>query len=405
MLNKLRNKFVCINMIIVTAMLCVIFGLVIHFTADALERESLQMLQAITDRPIRSGQPDVPPDQMRLPYFMVTLSPRGELTVTGDGYFDLSDEDLILQIAEDALSLQDQTGALDEYDLRFYKASTPFGLRIVFADTSSEQTTLNNLIKTCALIGSFSFGIFLLISLVLAAWAVKPVDKAWQQQKQFVADASHELKTPLTVIMTNAELLQSQEITQQDQQRCRDSILTMSHQMRGLVENLLELARVDNGSVQTAFVQLNLSQLICDGILPFEPMYFEKGLTLRSQIEAGIRVKGSLPHLGQVLEILLDNAMKYSTPQGLVWVILKRQGNHGILAVSNPGPPIAHDDLKNIFKRFYRVDKARSRDGSYGLGLAIAKSIVTEHRGRIWAESNGGINTFVIELPINSVRF
>jgi signal transduction histidine kinase len=104
--------------------------------------------------------------------------------------------------------------------------------------------------------------------------------------------------------------------------------------------------------------------------------------------------------LRQVLEILLDNAMKYSTPQASVEVNLKRQGLHCILAVANPGEPISPENLKNIFKRFYRTDKARSTNGSYGLGLAIAERIIEEHKGKIWAESEKGINTFFVQLPL-----
>lgn len=400
MLKKLRIKFVCINMTIVTAMLCVIFGLVIHFTGSALEAESLRMMQTIGDSTFQPGRFNSSNEEIRLPYFTVTISPYGELIATSGGYYDLSDEEQILSIAQAAYSQEDQSGILEEYDLRYLKNSGFFGVQIVFADISSERATVKNLVQTCVLIGALSFLLFLGISFWLAKWAVKPVDQAWQQQKQFVADASHELKTPLTVIMTNAELLQNPEYQSEDRERFTDSILTMAHQMRRLVESLLELARVDNGSVQTAFTELDLSALTADGILPFEPLYFEKGMLLSSQLQEGIRVKGSVQHLGQVLEILLDNAMKYSYPQSQVWVTLKQQGGHALLAVSNPGPAIAHEDLKNIFKRFYRVDKARARDGSYGLGLSIAETIVHEHKGRIWAESRDGVNTFLVLLPV-----
>ena len=120
-------------------------------------------------------------------------------------------------------------------------------------------------------------------------------------------------------------------------------------------------------------------------------------------VEKGISLKASDSHLRQVLGILLDNAMKYSAPEGRIWVKLIRHGGHCLLSVSSPGQEISPEDLQNIFKRFYRVDKARSRDGSYGLGLSIAQSIVLSHKGKIWAESEDGINTFFIQLPISSM--
>ena len=399
MLKRLRLKFVCINMVIITAMLCVIFGLVIHFTDGALEKESLQMMQTIVDSPLQMGRPGTPSEQVNLPYFMVTINSWGELTAVNGGYFDVSDKDMILTVAQAALAQEEQSGVLEEYNLRFLKATTLFEQRIVFADTTSEDATMKSLIQTCIFIAVLSFLIFWGLSLLLARWAVGPVDEAWQQQRQFVADASHELKTPLTVIMTNAELLQSPEYSDEERLGFTDSILTMAHQMRGLVESLLELARVDNGAVKTAFTELTLTDLVGDGLLPFEPLYFEKGLTLNAQLEEGVRVKGSPTHLAQVVEILLDNAMKYSDPQGVIWVTLRKQSSHVILAVANPGPPIEGKDLQNIFKRFYRADKSRSRDGSYGLGLSIAERVVTEHRGKIWAESRDGINYFFVQLP------
>ena len=175
--------------------------------------------------------------------------------------------------------------------------------------------------------------------------------------------------------------------------------MTMSRQMRGLVESLLELARVDNGGQNMVFSRLNFSELVSDALLPFEPVYFEKGLTLESNVEESLFVKGSQQHLKQVADILLDNAAKYASPDSTVRVILRRQGSHCLLSVASAGDAISKEDLKNIFKRFYRMDKARSMNHSYGLGLSIADSIVGKHGGRIWAESADGVNTFFVQLP------
>ena len=401
MLKQLRVKFICITMAVFTAMLCVIFALMYHFTASALESDALQMMHSIADSPIQAGVPDKwQADELHLPYFCVQINPRGSLTAVSGGYYDLSDEEQVMDIVRTAVESGTEQGILEDYGLRFCRSSSPLGMKYVFADISSERTTLRNLVHICIAVGVLTFGIFLGLSVALAQWAVKPVEKAWQQQKQFVADASHELKTPLTVIMTNAELLQSPQYSPEDQRQFSSSILTMSQQMRHLVEGLLDLARVDNGAVQAAFTQLDLSSLISDGLLPFEPVFFEQERILEAQIEEGIQVKGSTSHLNQVLEILLDNAAKYSSPGAVVRVTLTKQGSHALLAVSNPGEAISPADLKNIFKRFYRVDPARSRNGSYGLGLSIAQNILSEHKGKIWAESSNGINTFFVQLPV-----
>ena len=400
MLKQLRVKFVCINMLIVMAMLCAMFGMLFSVTKSNLESESIQMMADIANDPFHMGRPDERPNGVRLPYFTLQIGLRGTLIATGGGYYDLSNEAFLKEVMTEALEQQTQTGILEGYNLRFYRTMTPTSQLLVFADTTSEQATLMGMARTFAIIGTLSFLVFLGVSLLLARWAVKPVDRAWKQQKQFVADASHELKTPLTVIMTNAELLQSPEVEVGDRDQLAGNILTMSRQMRGLVEGLLELARMDNGSVKTAHTDLDWSMVVEDALLPFEPLYFEKGLELESHLDSGLRIRGSESHLRQVVEILLDNAMKYACPESKVWVYLLRQGKDCLLSVANPGPEISKADLKNIFKRFYRVDQARTTSGSYGLGLSIAEGIVKAHKGKIWAESANGINVFHVQLPL-----
>ena len=399
MLKWLRIKFICINMLIVTAMLCVIFGMVFHFTRQNLESESLRMMQTIATDPFRIGRPDQRLEEVRLPYFILEFGQGGELIATGGGYYDLSDKELLHEIIEAALETKKHIGILEDYNLRYQRVATPDTRRIVFADMSSEQNTLSHLLRTCAAIGAASLLAFFLISLFLAYWSVKPVERAWLEQRQFVADASHELKTPLTVILTNAELLQEPNRDENSRARCSESILAMANQMRGLVESLLELARLDGGTVKPTVSLLDFSELVSDAILPFEPLYFERNLEIQSIIEENIKVNGNEAHLRQVAEILLDNAIKYSSSPATVKVKLHRHGLHCLFSISNPGEPIPPEEVKKIFKRFYRTDKVRSMNHSYGLGLAIAESIVKEHRGRIWAGSKDGFNTFFVELP------
>ena len=399
MIRKLRLKFICVNMLIVTLMLTAIFGMVYHLTRQGLETQSEAMLQSVASDAFHPNRPGSPPPEVHLPFFVLELDGNGGLTASGGGYYDLTDQAFLKTLADAVTDADAPVGVLREYSLRYCRSVTPRGERIAFADMSSERATLKNLTETCAAIGVLCFAAFLLISWLLARWAVKPVETAWNQQRQFVADASHELKTPLTVILTNAELLQEPEYDEQARSRFVDSIMTMSHQMRGLVESLLELARVDNGGQNMVFSRLNFSELVSDALLPFEPVYFEKGLTLESNVEENLFVKGSQQHLKQVADILLDNASKYASADSTVRVILRRQGSHCLLSVASAGDAISKEDLKNIFKRFYRMDKARSMNHSYGLGLSIADSIVSKHGGKIWAESANGVNTFFVQLP------
>lgn len=398
MIRRLRAKFVCINMAIVTVMLLAIFVTVYQLTRQSLEQESLQMMRTVAQDPLRLSQPGAPEPEVHLPYFALGLGQDGQVLSAQGGYFDLSDQDFLQELARAAVDAETDVGVLEDYHLRFCRVTTPLGSLAVFSDISSEKRTMTNLVRTCCVIGAVSFLAFLGISILLARWAVKPVERAWDQQRQFVADASHELKTPLTVILTNAELLQS--VQPEAGAAYTGHILTMSRKMKGLVEELLELARVDHGVPRSAWTRLDFSGLVRDALLPFEPLFFEQGLDFRWELQSDIFLKGCPELLTQVVEILLDNALKYTEAAGRVALTLRRNGRRGVLMqVESGGPPIPREDLENIFKRFYRRDQVRSMGGSYGLGLAIAQKIVGNHRGRIWAESGGGINRFSVQLP------
>ena len=403
MIKRLRIKFVCIKMTIVTIMLCVIFGLVLHFTSVSMEKESIEMMQSVALDPLQLGTPGKGASGVRLPYFALQLGPGGELLASGGGYYDLTDRALLNELI--SLSSVQKTGVLSDYGLRYVRVVTPTMQCIVFADMSSEINTINNLLQNCLLIGAASFIIFLMISILLARWAVKPVAVAWEQQRQFVANASHELKTPLTVILSNAQMLAENVEDPELRKRMTASILTVSQQMKDLVTKLLSSAQVDQGIGAMQFSAVDLSHTVSNALLPFAPIFYEQGMELDSVVQDDIWVQGSQPHLIQVVNILLDNAQKYGVEHGHTRVTLRQQGKKScLLTVANEGKALSGQELKNIFKRFYRADAARERTGSYGLGLSIAEGIVQAHRGKIWAESKDGVNTFLIQLPTTSVK-
>ena len=403
MINKLKIKFVSVIMLIVTIMLAVIFALVYYLTASNLEQQSIRMMMSLSGEPGSFGFPTRPnnidndnTEDIRLPFCSVVVHNDGTFRVIGGRAEGITDDDSIETIVSLASESDEKMGVLRDYKLRFLKGGA-MDERIIFADISAEIAALGSLVRSCALIGAASIVVFLAVSLLLARWVVKPVETAWQQQRQFIADASHELKTPLTVIMTDAELLR-ESCEEGDQTKFTDSIIIMSQRMKKLVESLLELARADNGVSVMAFEQIDFSKAVSDALLPFEPMFFERELELSNDIDDGIYVNGDKARLCQVVDILLDNALKYAAPNSVVSVELKSQGGWRLLSVASAGEPISREDRKNIFKRFYRVDKSRHDGQSYGLGLSIAENIVKQHKGKIWAESANGINTFFVQL-------
>ena len=401
MIKKLRVKFICIMMAIVMLLVGGILGLVLYFTGQIMEMQSVNMMRTIAASPFQQGIIGNPNEQVRLPFFTVQVTNRGEIFGVEGGYFDLSDLANVQNIVDVSLADESETGHLKEYGLRYLKVVNPRGMTIVFADTSTESATLRDLLYSCIIMFAAVMVLFFFVSIRLSQWAIKPVAVAWDQQRQFVADASHELKTPLSVIMTNAELMQSEDSTAEDYRKFSDNILSTSYQMRSLVENMLEMARVDNGAEHMRFTTVDFSQLANDAVLSFRLLYEEKGMGLQCNIRDGISLRASEQHLYQIMDVLLDNALKYAEPHSTVKVRLTHTGRDCLLSVASCGEALSKEEQKDIFKRFYRADKARSMNGSYGLGLSIAESIAEAHKGKIWAESKGGVNTFYVQLPMN----
>lgn len=393
MLKKLRRRFVLINMAIVTGMLLIIFGLVIHFTHARLDSQSDAMLQKIAQNALDPGGRE---PNAQLPYFTLRFDVFGQVVASGKTHYEITDREFLDELIAEIYDINKSTGYLEDYCLKYTVVTTPMVQVIAFVDISSQHSTMTSLWQISILTALIALAAFTVISILLARWAVNPVDKAWKQQKQFISDASHELKTPLTVIISNAELLQNDD---SDSQMCADNILASSKQMRHLVEGMLELARADNGQIQTHFEDVDLSKAVTDSILPFEPVFYESGLRLESVIEPEIHMHGSLQHMHQLTDILLDNAQKYSAP-GIVEIKLFRSGrSQCLLSVSNPGNSIPQEELEAIFDRFYRSDSARTNSNSFGLGLSIAQRITEEHGGKIWADSNPTGNRFNVLLP------
>lgn len=400
MIKRLRLKLIAITMVLLTVMLTVILSFIYHFTRTGLVDRSLNDLQAASVE-LGLNHPGKPERFTQSPCFVLALLPNGTFTGAGSDYYDMDDHEELQEIFEEAQEMGADMGLLENRALRFLRLEGGPGTRYAFIDISDEIQTLSRLNVTCAIIFVAGLVGFFCISVLLTRWAVRPVEQAWNQQRQFVADASHELKTPLTVILTNAELLRSEEYDAESKDRFADSILTMSRQMRGLVEELLDQARVDNGMARAEHAKMDYSKLVSDAVLPFEPVYFEEGRELRSTVEPGIVLTGSTAQLRRVVEILLDNGCKYSTPGGIVELRLERQGRGScLLSVRSPGMSMTEQQCRDIFKRFYRADQARSMNRSYGLGLSIAQGIVEQHRGKIWAQSRDGMNTFFVSLPI-----
>lgn len=394
MIRRLRFKLTAITAILLTVILAGILLFINYSTRQSLRSASLEALETAG-----SLDPHRPGKQYGAANcFVLELKPDGTFIAIGPDNYNLDAKNELLEIWKEATATGKSTGELEDMELRFLRIEGVPGIKYAFSDISAENQAISRLNLTSIVIFIAGMIFFFFISMLLARWAVRPVEQAWDQQRQFVADASHELKTPLTVILTNAELLSDPAYDEERRKDFSANILTMSRQMRLLVEELLDQARVDSSKIQHQ--PLDLSKLVEEALLPFEPVYFEAGRNLVSQIEPGISLNGSGKHLCQVVEILLDNGCKYSDPGSTTLLRLSRHGRNALLSVTTPGIPLTEQQCTDIFKRFYRVDAARTRTGSYGLGLSIAQGIVAQHGGKIWVQSQEDSNTFFVLLPM-----
>ncbi len=407
MIRKLRWKFVLINMLIVTLILTAIGVLMLEVTRDNLRKDSISMLYQAANENFtiswpRSYEDGTSDKEINLPYFSVMVGVDGSVVLLDNQFGAVADADQLKSIVQACMDESGSVGSLPAFRLRYLRQEKLLGWRITFVDISQELSTLQALLYHLIIIFAGTLIVFFFISVLLARWATGPVEESWKKQRQFVSDASHELKTPLTVILSNVDMLQTYgEGLGEREARWVDNIKASSGQMTELVEELLTLARSDNQSPKNRIrEEVDFSELVTDEVLLFEAPLFEAGKTLEDEIAEHLTVTGDPSKLRRLVDILLDNAKKYAAPHSTVTLRLKPEGQKRVrLSVNTKGDPIPQDQLKRIFERFYRADQARSSEG-FGLGLSIAAQIAEEHQGKLWAESSEGIgNTFFFSLP------
>ncbi len=306
------------------------------------------------------------------------------------------------QLADTVFSSKENTGTISSMNLRYMKLKTEDETYCDFYNLTSEIQTMQNLVASFFLVGIISLLAFFFINLFLANWCLRPVVESWKQQKQFIADASHELKTPLTVMLANTEILKAApNATISSKAKWITYIEEEAQHMSRLVNDMLFLAKSDALRQELTMETIDFSELCMNSYLPFEAIAFEKGSRFDSHIEENISIKGDRQKLEQLLSLLLDNACKYVDDNGKISLTLTKHHHSSVrLIVNNTGEPIPPEHIKNLFKRFYRVDEARTRSqNGYGLGLSIAQSIVELHHGKIKVESNSSDGTsFIIDL-------
>ncbi len=410
MIRKLRNKVILVLMAVVCLFLVGILASLFITSKSDFERRSLSAFR----EPPATGDPTAadpaagdpaPGDAPRIdmPIAIGRLEADGTIIVSKNQLYYVTEAELTA-IIQNLGTQGEDVGTTSEYGLRYRRRVNEDGsAQYFFSDTYVERNALSAQILYSCIIGVGAIGLFFLVSMLLSRWMVRPVERAWEKQRQFVADASHELKTPLTVVLSNADMLATSGALADEKNVNRlQNILAEAQRMRGLVENLLTLARADSKPALAVKTPVNLSYVVSGATLTMEPTIYDQGRALDCQVEENLTVMGDGNRLRQLVDILLDNAGKYGAPGTPVTVRLIAGGKReALLSVASEGAPLPPAECESIFERFYRSDKSRGQEKGYGLGLAIARSIAAEHGGRIWAQSDGvKLNTFYVKLPL-----
>lgn len=397
MFDKLKKKFVLINMTLLTTVFIAIFGTIFAITYTNIVNEMNMEMDLL----LRDGHKPKP----YYDYIIVDYDKNKNVLNTFTRFNSEIDEDDLKESVVEILKNENKTNKVDIDDTKYsyLKKDTPMGIKIVLLDRTYLQNTVNQLLRSFLLVGFISLIALLFISFYLTNRALKPIKETFEKQKQFIADASHELKTPLTIIKTNTSLILSNpDDYVKNQSKWINYINSQSDRMSELVNEMLSLAKLDVEENKIEFQSINISKVVKSMMLGFDAVIYENGIELEENLSNDMFINGDTEGIKKLFNILMDNAIKHSNKSGKITVDLFKDKNKVKLMIKNTGEGIESEHLEKIFERFYRIDTSRVREtGGYGLGLSIAKSIANQHKGRIYAESNVGKDTtFIVELPI-----
>ncbi len=418
MVNKLRKKFVITATLSLLAILVVMIAVINIINIAGIFRDTDNLLEILTTNDGRF--PGIPNDKRTGPF-----GPQGPFSfdrlnttkslempyqsryfvIWFDSSENISEIDImhVAAISEEeaenyglqAIVSNKETGMLHPY--RYKKASSGDGQKyIVFVDMTISLLNIFDLLKRSVLVGLFALIAMFILVFIFSTHAVAPVVESLEKQKRFITDAGHELKTPLAVISANIDVLELEA----GKSEWTSSIRNQVKRMNSLVKNLLTLSRMDEERMRVVFSDFDLSGTVEAAANSFQAMAESKGKKYQVSIESGIHITGDKNSIEQLVSLLLDNAIKYSSDKGSINLLLAKDKNI-TLEVSNTCDSIPDGNLDRLFDRFYRVDSSRSRDtGGYGIGLSVARAIATSHGGTIEALRDGDkLIRFVVKLP------
>ncbi|MCR4715665.1 MAG: HAMP domain-containing histidine kinase [Lachnospiraceae bacterium] len=405
MIEKLQRKFVLVVMLVYVVVVLVILGIVNLLSLSQLNMKYDILLGIIAEN--EGSFPDVKhfndenanfgiayrlteETKFETRYFHVTIDADSVADDSIDSKsIEVSEVDIehiaidseeATELARQVASLGRLKGTIDTY--RYLVEEDDQEVNVYFIDISSAVQNFMSFLYISLLIAFISLCLVIIVTRLVARPAMAPIIDSIEQQKRFITDASHELKTPLAIISANTDVIELMN----GKSEWTDSIKNQTIQLDNLIKQLLLLDQLDSDEVKDNFVEFDLSEAILETAKSFETLAKSKKKTMKLDVLEGLTIKGDRVAISQLASIFIENATKYAKEDTEIEVILKDDGKNKILEVINEGEPIDDEELSRLFRRFYRTDTSRNRKaGGFGIGLSIAKSIVDSHNGVIEA--------------------
>ena len=414
MFKKLRQEFIIINIFFSMLIFFATFIAIYLFMLNNISMKTAVVLKGILEN--YEDEELILERYAELPNCHVLSLDRDKklrsvLTLSAFGNKLPQDMDFFQSLADECLKTENGYSdfRLDGSTWLYLRQEEAENTKIAVIDISNQIQTINQIMYTFVVIGSCGLFVIFILSYITIGRLIAPLNLAWDKQKKFLEDASHEFKTPLTIINTYLDLiLKETDASRANQTQWVGVAQNEVVRMSKLIDNLLFLAKSDFISQRAMFKEIDLKELILTVATTVEAVIFEKRISFQVDADESIVINGDPEQIERLVMILIDNAIKHTTPSGTIGISLARQKKTAEIKVVNTGETIPSGDLPFIFDRFYKVDPSHTRAGGqiggYGLGLSIAKTIVNTHRGMIKATSENSLNTFIVELPFPKKR-
>lgn len=410
MIKKVKRRFIALSMVIVGVILALFYIticalLFVQITDSVQNSLEKYAADAFYDEKYDIGTRDADNTLFDViddgKVCVVSVSDTGVIKQLESGHAYMA-RDILDEAIGVALDSDYPFGHIPEHMLFYGKAELVSGVRIAFADSSGYYEYLSLMMKAGAILCVAAMLLLFVISNIMASIFIRPLQKNWDQQKDFIADASHELKTPLTVVLANCRILEDHpDLTVGEQIKWIKSTDEEASHMKELVNKMLFLAKNDIVKTDKVKIPVNISDMVTSLALQFEPVAYEAGVSLISNVEKGVTISSDPTSVNQIVHILIDNAVKYAGIGGEVTVSLRKKNKNVFLSTKNTGEPMSAEELEHIFERFYRSDKARTSGSGYGLGLPICRSLVNGIGANITVSSDKATGTvFTVKFKI-----